>query len=85
MFLEDIEVGMKVVPVSKTIVLRDGEPSVRDVKSSNAYRVAQSIGQPYLYVIAVDSRRERILCNIRPVRGGDYFKEYDLEPWVENS
>lgn len=85
MFIEDIKIGMKVVPISKTIILNNGEPSVRPANSSVAYRAALSEGQEYLYVVAVDIRRERILCNIREARGGDYFKEYDLEPWVENS
>ena len=83
LFLEDIKVGDKVVPVSKTRI-KYGRPEVKDASFSVVWRVALSIGQPFLYVVAVDNVRERILCNIKNVRGGDYFMEYDLEPYVEN-
>ena len=51
MFIEDIKIGMKVVPISKTIILNNGEPSVRPANSSVAYRAALEVGQEYLYVI----------------------------------
>ena len=81
MFLEDIEVGMRVVPVSHTIGSAYTEYVVKDAFHSVAWRRAIERQQPYLIVVAIDHQKERILCNVKPVKGGDYFKEFDLEPY----
>lgn len=82
MFLEDLKVGDKVVPLSHTI--RDRETfdwNVKPAEHSVAWRAAQRMEQPFLYVISIDSRKEVVLCNSKNARGGDYFKEWDLEPY----
>lgn len=79
MQFEDIKLGMKVVPLSKTS--QEGEDLVtRPPVESIVWRNALLRGETFLYVVAIDSRRKRVLCNARKCRGGDYFKAFDLEP-----
>lgn len=85
MFIEDIEVGMKVVPVSRTITMFSGDLKVKPATHSKVWRKACEAGQSYLVVTQVNIRHENIMCNLSQEIGGDWFKEYDLEEWVENS
>ena len=80
MFIEDIELGMKVVPVSRTI----SSTNIRPANHSLIWRKAKCRGQPYLIVVRLPKGIEdRILCNIDKGLDGDYFQEWDLEPYIE--
>lgn len=81
MFIEDIEVGMQVVPVSRTASRNSWSADMHPPTHSVTWRKALQAGQPFLIVAKVDYREERILCSIDGSEGGDYFKEYDLEPY----
>lgn len=71
MKIEDVKIGMKVVPHSKSIGC--------SLSSSREIRLAKNKNQPYLYVIDIDSDSDIVLnCNTRAV-GGDYFRTSDFE------
>lgn len=84
MFLEDIRIGQKVKPISHT-TFKNHEPCVHEPEHSVAYKKALARSQPFLYVVAMSMHNEKILCNSKPELGGDYFAEYDLEPWEDNN
>ena len=85
MFIEDAEVGMKVVPTQRTVVYSDGIPEVKPATHSIIWRRALLTDQPYLYITAIDMERNRLLCNLTEEVTGDYFQEYDVEEYDENS
>lgn len=84
MDVSQIQVGMRVVPVGKTIM-----GSIRD---SNVWKRACSDNQPYLYVTkvyrnhVVHNRTHDIVivCDhaLKDYASGDYFAAADLEPWM---
>lgn len=80
MFIEDMSVGMKVVPQTRTI-----KNEMRAATHSITWRRALLVGQNFLFIVKIDSAEGRALCNITNSLGGDYFMEYDLEPLDESS
>lgn len=85
MFIEDLKVGMKVVPVSHTVMKCANQPKMFPPTHSVVYRRALSKepSQIYLYVIAINKETAEVLCNHENVMGGDYFQEYDLTDWED--
>lgn len=74
MKLEDIKVGMKVVPVRKSIY--------KSLEDSIRVKRMREIKQEFLYVIRVYGDGE-ISCNENIDNSGDLFLPSDLVPYVE--
>jgi len=76
---EDIKVGMKVIPHSKS-----AQGRTPGLKSSRVWKLAQQYKQPYLYVNKIPAEgdyQEYLLSNqYTLVRDGDYFLATDFEP-----
>lgn len=76
MKIEDIRIGMKVVPHSKTA---QGGVSLG---GSNIWRQCQEDKKPYMYVIGLVA--DVIVCAFNPdCSCGDYFQASDLTPYEE--
>lgn len=79
MFVEDIQVGMKVVPTARTIS-RNKELVIMPATHSVIWRRAQSIEQPYLFVQGADENTGLVNCAVKAVEDEyDTFMDYDLE------
>lgn len=82
MFIEDMKVGMKVLPKRRTVLIR-GEPESRSLQSSIAYQFAQQHPDPskrYLIITKIDAGTGRALCAAEQhISQGDWFMELDLE------
>lgn len=79
MKLEDIKIGMRVVPTSKTAA---PEGRVPKLENSARFNQAKSEGRNWLYVIAFspsDCPGEIILSNLLSLEDGDYFMAADVE------
>ena len=74
---EDVKIGMKVVPHSKSVY-------GSHLFESTIWREAQSINQPYLYVVKVSGSW---LLDVKDFYrcGGDYFLASDFEPYKEEN
>ena len=82
MFVEDAKIGMKVVPVSRTILV-NGDPEPRKLTSSLAYQkmlqVVNEIGAGYLRISKIDEVQGRLLCHPEFFPStADWFMDYDL-------
>ena len=80
MRLEDVKVGMKVVPHSKSVW--------NTLDESEVWKKAKSIRQPYLYVCGFDyacydCQRGVVLKVDTDESYGDFFLASDFEPYVE--
>ena len=70
---EDIKIGQKVVPHSKS----KGSPF-----DSSCWRKVKENKDPYLYVIRIDGNTI-VLDDERGAELGDYFLPEDLDPYIE--
>jgi hypothetical protein len=77
---EEIKIGMKVVPINKSIGF--GGPGL---ERSFAWREAQKNNQPYIFVTGTDKDYPgAILCAQEANKNtGDYFLPKDLIPYDE--
>ena len=78
MKIEDVKIGMKVVPHSK-----NGMFPVEDLENSNEWRMAVGEQQPYFYVNSIE--RDIVVCSAEkiPFKSGDFFLASDLTPYEE--
>ena len=75
---EDVKVGMKVVPHSKTV------PGWGSLAESQELIRAKKHAQPYLYVTGYDhSDMAWALGEFEDALNGDYFNASDFEPYQE--
>jgi len=75
MFLEDMTIGMRVIPISRTILVR-GEPEVRNLHTSIAYQLMMQ----HLIISKFDYETGRVMCHPENFpEKGDWFMEYDLK------
>jgi hypothetical protein len=74
---ENVHIGIRVTPHSKTAYQKD-------LESSFAWKMALRKGQNFLYVLDQDKTLGYWLLNdaMSPV-DGDYFNASDFEPYVE--
>lgn len=75
---ENVKIGMKVVPHSKTVW--------SELEESNSWKLALVRKQNYLYVIAWDNDEQCFVLseNLIDEEGGDFFNPEDFEPYEEN-
>lgn len=71
MRFEDVKVGMKVVPHSKSIYSK--------LNDCNSWKNAKLKSQPYLYVIKISLEEGYVVLNEDEKYTGDYFKPEDFE------
>ena len=76
---EDITVGMKVIPHSKTTANYGG------LNWSTNWKRAKEINQPYLFVSGI--KTDKIILSDKDGENdvGDYFLPEDFEPYIEES
>jgi hypothetical protein len=78
--MRKFNVGDKVIPISKT------DSFSPNLKQSGAWRRAQSINQPFLYVTSNSEDDDEYLCrDTMEINQGDYFCERDLVLYDENT
>lgn len=76
---EDVKIGMKVVPHSKTVRGWSG------LNSSKVWRAALYYEQPYLFVIGYKDEEECWDLSLeKDSDSGDFFNAEDFEPYEEN-
>lgn len=75
------KIGDRVVPVSKST----SSIGVAGLDKSVAWQKAQEMKQPFLYVVpsAHKLSSQTYACSESPNKGGDFFLESDLIPYVE--
>jgi len=76
---EDITVGMKVIPHSKTTTNYGG------LNWSTNWKRAKEINQPYLFVSGIQTDKIILSNENRKDNVGDYFLPEDLEPYIESN
>lgn len=76
MKFEDVKIGMKVVPHSKTVA------GYNDLQNSCEWKRSIKKGQQFLYVARMDMGRI-ILSETDDTIEGDYFLASDFEPYIE--
>ena len=74
---EDIKIGLKVVPHSKTTINYGG------LNWSTNWNRAKEINQPYLFVSGIQTDRIILSNENRKNDVGDYFLPEDFEPYIE--
>ena len=76
---EDIKIGLKVVPHSKTTINYGG------LNWSTNWNRAKEINQPYLFVSGI--KTDKIILSDEDGKNdvGDYFLPEDFEPYIEES
>jgi hypothetical protein len=78
--MKRIRPGMKVVPFQKTAANWNG------LNLSNAWRQAQQVGQPYLFVIGFSKHNPKAWIldfEMNDILDGDYFNRSDFEIYVD--
>lgn len=82
MFVEDMQIGMKVAPISQTRMAHGMVIKVNPPERSVTWRRALASVPPqnFLYITKIDEAQARALCNVTNTLGGDYFQEFDIEP-----
>ena len=77
MLKEDVEIGMKVIPYSKTVEDFEG------LENSGHWKGAISINQYYLFVTGWHEDTNAFSLGIEINDSGDYFNACDFEPYIE--
>lgn len=84
MYVEDMSLGDKVVPISKTIMVGDDPAKMVNPESSVAWRIASYYKQPYLFVVGTTDILGQVKCAPTPEPFAyDVFMDYDLEEYNE--
>lgn len=84
LFVEDMKIGMKVYPVSRTITSGKYAHAllVRPATHSVVWQTALDIDQPYLYVKGIDEVYATVECGLDMDEDTyDIFMDYDLEEY----
>lgn len=84
MLAEDIYVGMRVRPISRTLYYRQTQHyQQRNLEASVVWKRAKHLGQDYLVVSHIDEETGKCLCGLELDRdSGDWFFDFDLEEYV---
>ena len=76
---EDIIIGMRVVPHDKTM----DKDYYGGLETSNVWKRAKEINQPYLYLIEYSEADHAYVLNYENKYDGDFFNIEDFDPYVE--
>ena len=79
---EDIIIGMKVTPHSKSFSYY-GRGKVDFLDTSKVWEYAKELPQNFLYVTGYDESNDCYTLNTINDGGGDFFKPKDFEPYVQ--
>jgi len=75
---ENVEIGMKVVPHSKSV------PNYGDLENSHFWELAKQNNQHYLFVVEI--RNDKIVLNVDNTSiFGDFFLPEDFEPYIKEN